>query len=166
MRKVAVNVAAGKPGFPARWKERFDSNASPRFQCGLKAAGPESGRLKADLALAEALGDRDFLSQIVTNLLTNAIHHNKPAGEVCVATPSENGTAVLTVADHGPGIAPEDLPHVFERFYRADKSRARANGNSGLGLAIGKAIMEAHGGQMEVSSAPGAGATFTVRLRA
>lgn len=68
------------------------------------------------------------------------------------------------MADTGSGIAAEDLPHIFERFYRADKSRSRAEGRSGLGLAISKAIVDAHDGRIEVRSTPGAGTTFTVRL--
>jgi len=74
------------------------------------------------------------------------------------------GSVALTVADTGEGIPPADLPHIFERFYRADKSRSA--GRSGLGLAISKAIVEAHGGTLAVSSQPGAGATFTLRLPA
>ena len=108
-------------------------------------------------------GDPERLAQVVTNLLTNAIQHNKPAGEVRVRLAEESGLAVLTIADTGSGIAAEDLPRVFERFYRADKSRTGA-GNSGLGLAICKAIVEAHGGTIEAASVSRAGATFSVRL--
>jgi signal transduction histidine kinase len=75
---------------------------------------------------------------------------------------AQGGLAVLTVADNGQGIAAEDLPRVFERFYRADESRSSAN--NGLGLAISKAIVEAHGGTIEATSQPGVGTTFTVRL--
>ena len=102
--------------------------------------------------------------QLITNLLTNAIHYNKPRGEILVSTRSEDGDTVLTVTDTGQGIAAEDVPHVFERFYRADKSRSRAEGRSGLGLAICKAIVDNHGGTIDASSELGAGATFTVRL--
>jgi len=101
---------------------------------------------------------------VLTNLLSNAIHYNKPNGEIRVSTRAENGAAILTVADTGFGIAAADLPHIFERFYRADKSRARTQGRTGLGLAICKAIVDAHGGTIEVSSQPGAGTTMTVRL--
>lgn len=87
-------------------------------------------------------------------------------GEIRVTTRAENGSAVLMVTDTGPGIAEADLSHIFERFYRADKSRACAGGRSGLGLAICKAIVDAHGGSIEVSSQIGAGTTFTVRLPA
>jgi two-component system sensor histidine kinase BaeS len=78
----------------------------------------------------------------------------------------QNGAVVLSVSDDGPGIAAEDLPRIFERFYRADKARSGSGGHTGLGLAISKAIVEAHGGSLEASSRPGAGATFTVRLPA
>ena len=114
----------------------------------------------------EVLGDTDRLAQVFINLLTNAIHYNKDHGEVRVATRSENGTAIVTAADTGQGIAAEDLPHVFDRFYRADKSRARAEGHCGLGLAICKAILDAHGGTIAVSSQASVGTTFTVQLPA
>ena len=122
--------------------------------------------IHCDLGPAETCGDADRLGQLITNLLTNAIHYNKPNGEIRVSTRSENGSAVLTVTDSGQGIAAEDVPHVFERFYRADKSRSRAEGRSGLGLAICKAIVDSHGGTIDVSSQLGAGTTFTVRLPA
>jgi len=83
-----------------------------------------------------------------------------------VSTRLEHASAALAVVDTGPGISPEDLPRVFERFYRADKSRGRAEGRSGLGLAISKAIVEAHGGSIEAASQAGAGSTFVVRLPA
>ena len=100
----------------------------------------------------------------MTNLLTNAVQYNQPDGEVRVNLKSENGLAVLEIFNTGKGIAAEDLPRVFERFYRADKSRTGA-GNSGLGLSICKAIVEAHGGTLEATSVTG-GTTFTVRLPA
>jgi len=99
---------------------------------------------------------------MLTNLLTNAINYNRPQGEVHVTSASQNGTAVITVRDTGTGIAAEDLPRVFERFYRSDKSRT--SGGQGLGLSICQAIITAHGGSMEVASEVGVGTTFTVRL--
>ena len=110
----------------------------------------------------EIAGDSERLAQVVTNLLTNAIQYNHTGGEVRVKLKSENGLAVLMVADNGAGISAEDLPRVFERFYRADKSRS--TGGNGLGLAISKAVVEAHGGTIEVSSEENVGTTFTVRL--
>jgi heavy metal sensor kinase len=118
----------------------------------------------ADLAPAPVSGDRDGLGQVVTNLLANAVHHNRDAGEIHVSTRVENGHAVVAVADRGPGIAPEHLPRLFERFFRADKARTAAAGRTGLGLAIAKAIVDAHGGAIAVASEFGHGATFTVRL--
>jgi len=108
------------------------------------------------------LGDPERLSQVITNLLTNAIAYNKDNGEVRVSGEVKNGTTILTVRDTGVGISSADLPHVFDRFYRVDRSRT--SGNTGLGLAISKAIVEAHGGTIEVSSQLDVGTSFMVRL--
>ena len=78
----------------------------------------------------------------------------------------ENGSAIVEVAEDGEGIAPDDLPNIFKRFYRADKSRSHSNGHAGLGLAICKSIVEAHGGEVSVASKLGDGTTFTIRLPA
>lgn len=123
-------------------------------------------RLATDLKPAVLKGDAELLAQVITNLLTNAIHYNRENGEIRIATKTEGGEAVVSVSDTGVGIGESDLPHIFKRFYRADKSRARANGRSGLGLAICKAIMEGHGGRIEVETGVGKGTTFTVRLPA
>lgn len=121
-------------------------------------------RLETDLKPARSTGDSELLGQVITNLLTNAIHYNRERGEIRIATGMENGEAVVRVSDTGQGIGEADLPHIFKRFFRADKSRARANGRNGLGLAICKAIVDAHGGRIDVESGVGKGATFTVRL--
>ena len=121
-------------------------------------------KVHADVDSIECTGDSERLGQVVTNLLTNAIHYNKPNGEVRVTGRARNGSVVLSVADTGQGISAEDLPHVFKRFYRADKSRTV--GRTGLGLSISKAIVEAHGGKIEVISEAGAGTTFTMELPA
>lgn len=104
------------------------------------------------------------LRQAIGNLITNAIRHTPPGGVVTVTVAGVADTAVFTVADTGPGIAPEHLPHIFDRLYRADPSRSRATGGNGLGLAITKHLVEAHGGRVEATSTPGEGATFTIRL--
>jgi heavy metal sensor kinase len=119
-------------------------------------------KIIAELSPLEISGDSERLAQVVTNLLTNAIQYNRDGGEVRVKLKSENGLAVLTVADNGAGISAEDLPRVFERFYRADKSRS--TGGNGLGLAISKAVIEAHGGTIEAASEENVGTVFTVRL--
>jgi heavy metal sensor kinase len=125
-------------------------------------AGERGVKISVELEPLEITGDSERLAQVVTNLLTNAIQYNHDGGQVRVKLKSENGLAVLTVADTGAGISAEDVPRVFERFYRADKSRS--TGGNGLGLAISKAVVEAHGGTIEVSSAENFGTTFTVRL--
>lgn len=121
-------------------------------------------KISTDLAPANCSGDPERLSQVVMNLLTNAVTYNRPDGEVRVAVGAQDGSVILTVTDTGMGIASEDAPHVFKRFYRADKSRTASAGNSGLGLAICKSIVTAHGGTLDFISEPGRGTTFTVRL--
>ena len=121
--------------------------------------------LQTDLKGAPCVGDAEQLGQAVTNLVSNAFYYNRPQGEARVTVRTEDDVAVLTVSDNGQGIAPEDLPHIFERFYRADKTRSYASGRIGLGLAITKAIVEGHRGTICASSVIGGGSTFTVRLR-
>ena len=117
-----------------------------------------------DLEPASCLGDVDQLALVFTNLLTNAIHYNHDGGEVRLTTRQENGFALVTVVDTGIGIAAEHLPHIFDRFYRADTARTSSQGRMGLGLAITKAIVESHGGTINVESTPGVGTSFVVRL--
>jgi len=123
-------------------------------------------QIHADLPSVPCQGDGERLAQVVTNLLSNAIDYNRDGGEIRLTTHRDNGTVILTVGDTGCGISAEDLPHVFERFQRADKARTAAAGHSGLGLAIAQAIVQAHGGSIEAASEPGAGAVFTVKLPA
>jgi two-component system OmpR family sensor kinase len=117
-----------------------------------------------EVAPAVVLGDRDRLRQIVDNLLANVRTHTPPQTPVHVTVRRENGTAEIAVSDSGPGLEADQVEHVFERFYRADASRARASGGVGLGLSIVAAVAEAHGGTVSASSAPGSGATFTIAL--
>lgn len=109
------------------------------------------------------------LRQAIGNLLSNAVRHTPAGGRVTLrayATGEEGAEVVVEVADTGSGIAPEDLPHVFERFWRAEKSRNRRTGGSGLGLAIVRKLVEAHGGTTAVASTVGRGSVFTLRLPA
>jgi two-component system sensor histidine kinase BaeS len=109
--------------------------------------------------------DPGRLRQVFSNLLANAIHHTPPGGEIVVSSTVEGKQIVLTIRDTGEGIAPEQLPHLFDRFYRADTSRTRDTGGSGLGLAIVKALVEIHQGKVVAESAGhNKGSTFTVRL--
>lgn len=120
--------------------------------------------LAAEDGLPQVAGDADRLAQVLTNLLGNAVRHTPPGGEIAVRVERAGPQVRIQVADSGTGIAAEDLPHVFDRFYRGDKSRSRRNGGAGLGLAIARQLVAAHGGQIEVSSAVGQGTTFTVWL--
>ncbi|MCS3778683.1 sensor histidine kinase [Tsukamurella ocularis] len=109
-------------------------------------------------------GDRDRLHQVVTNLVSNALRHTPDEATVRVRLAEEPGAVVLSVADTGPGMEPDEAERVFERFYRTDSSRSRGSGGAGLGLSIVQGIVERHGGTVTVDTAPGEGATFTVRL--
>jgi two-component system sensor histidine kinase BaeS len=106
------------------------------------------------------------LRQALGNLVTNAVTHTPAGGSVNVAVARKDGSVLITVTDTGRGIAPQHLPHVFDRFYRADPSRSRTTGGSGLGLAITKHLVEAHHGGVDVTSTPGEGSVFTIHLPA
>lgn len=169
MRRLAESLLAlarFDAGQDALRLTRFD--LAERVRAGVELVQPLATEreitIRSELTSVETHADVDRIGQVIVNLLTNAVAYNKEHGEIHVATYAENGAAILAVTDSGPGIAPEDLPHVFERFYRADTSRARSEGRCGLGLAICKAAVEAHGGRITVSSQPGLGATFVVRL--
>ncbi len=110
------------------------------------------------------MGDDGRLRQVLGNLLGNAFTHTPPDTQVRLSVAAQGPFAVLSVADNGPGMRPEDTVRVFERFFRADPSRVRSSGGSGLGLSIVSALVAAHGGSVEVSSDLGIGTTFTVRL--
>lgn len=132
----------------------------------------EEQGLTLDLDLSQTtvvLGDRDELARVVENLIENAIKYGVReapggAGPVEIALAAEPGHGVLTVRDHGPGIAPEHLPRLTERFYRVDAGKSRAKGGTGLGLAIVKHIVARHRGRLTIESAPGEGAAFRVFL--
>ncbi|MBO7743214.1 ATP-binding protein [Paenibacillus sp. MWE-103] len=111
-------------------------------------------------------GDEELLSQVWMNLLTNSLKFTAEGGTVSVEAKRGAGGAVICVSDNGIGISEADLPHIFERFFKADKSRSRRmNGSgSGLGLSIVKVIVDLHGGEVKASSKPGAGTTITVTL--
>ena len=110
-------------------------------------------------------GDPDRLQQLLLILLDNGLKHTPKGGIISVVAKRHGHDALIAVSDNGEGIAPEHLPRIFDRFYRADKTRSRAQGGAGLGLSIAKAIVEAHAGQLAVDSALGSGTTVTVRLR-
>jgi len=108
--------------------------------------------------------DDDLILQLLLNLLDNAVKYTAAGGEVTVGWNADGRDVELWVRDTGSGIASEHLPHLFDRFYRVDKARSRAEGGTGLGLSICRWIAEAHGGSISVESTLGQGATFTVWL--
>ncbi|MEU7481857.1 ATP-binding protein [Lentzea sp. NPDC042327] len=120
--------------------------------------------LRAETTPVHATADPVRLRQALGNLVANSVRYTPAGGEVIVKLFEDNGNAVVEVTDTGTGIAAEDLPHVFDRFWRADKSRSRSTGGSGLGLAITRHLVEAHGGTVSVTSAPGEGSTFRISL--
>ena len=126
---------------------------------------------RLDLRLGEIdqviiCGDKDRLKQVLVNLIGNAIQYTPPGGEVIVGLGKENNKARLTISDNGPGIPAEDLPYIFERFYRGEKSRTRLKDGKGfgLGLSIAYWIVRNHGGQIEVASREPQGTTFCIWL--
>ncbi|MGH8630105.1 MAG: sensor histidine kinase [Burkholderiales bacterium] len=129
-------------------------------------AGERQIALSANLPpeLPPVQADAERVAQVLRNLLSNALRHTPPGGSICVAASSAPNWVEVSVSDTGEGIAEADLPHVFDRFWRGDKSRDRETGGSGLGLAIARRLIEAHGGQMGVESAQHRGSRFWFRL--
>ncbi|MFA6024436.1 MAG: ATP-binding protein [Candidatus Gracilibacteria bacterium] len=128
----------------------------------------ESKALNLKMNLEEDLPsmkvDREKFIQVVMNLLANAIAYTANGGHIAVSTGRKNNEDCLSVKDDGIGISEEDLPYIFERFYRVDKSRSRKTGGTGVGLTIVKDLVEAHGGRIEVKSEPGKGSEFFIYL--
>jgi signal transduction histidine kinase len=108
--------------------------------------------------------DPGRIAQVLENLMSNALRYTPEGGQVFLSAGAAGNSVYLRVQDNGAGIPAEDLPYVFDRFYRADKSRRRHEGESGLGLAIAKSIVDAHDGTLSVDSVPGEGTTFSVVL--
>jgi two-component system sensor histidine kinase BaeS len=123
-------------------------------------------RLDTEGVPAVVDGDRARLEQVVANLVDNAVKFSTAGSTVRISSWREGREAGLTITDGGPGIPPEALPRVFDRFFRVDASRSRNGGGSGLGLAICREIVDAHGGHLRAASTPGTGSTFTISLAA
>jgi signal transduction histidine kinase len=115
-----------------------------------------------DLPVLEADGER--LHQVLYNLVDNALRYTPPGGQVTIGARRAGDTVEISVADTGVGIEPEHLPRLFERFYRVDAARSRDDGGTGIGLAIARSVVEAHGGHIRAASDPGHGSVFTVDL--
>lgn len=108
--------------------------------------------------------DKDRISQVLLNLLNNALQHTPESGSIDISVIKENNDLLFSVKDTGPGISGDDLPYIFERFYRADKSRTRSGGGTGLGLAIAKGFVEAHGGRIWAGNLPAGGSVFSFTI--
>jgi signal transduction histidine kinase len=140
------------------------STAVEAARPGYNAKGVElAARLAA--GLPDVTVDPDRLAQVVGSLLDNALRHTPPGGKVIISTAAAAQDLTITVTDTGEGIAAEHLPHIFERFYRADTARDRTRGGSGIGLTIARALVTTHGGTLTAASdGPGTGARFTLTL--
>jgi signal transduction histidine kinase len=136
----------------------------------IKAYRPQARKKDIELSveassdLPELNIDPDRMAQVLSNLLSNALRYTPEGGDITVSTKQTVGEVEIRVHDSGPGIDPEDLPYIFDRFYRTDKSRQRESGGSGLGLAIAKSIVEEHGGRILAESEPGEGTTIVIAL--
>jgi two-component system OmpR family sensor kinase/two-component system sensor histidine kinase BaeS len=153
--QLALHV---EPVIPARLLE--DARASFAHQAAERNI---TMRVEAE-PVPELTADPQRIAQVLGNLVNNALRHTPPGGSVTLAVRAGPAAALFEVRDTGTGIAPEDLPRIFDRFYRADPSRARASGGAGLGLAIARRIVEAHGGRIWAESTPGQGATVCFTL--
>jgi signal transduction histidine kinase len=146
-------------GLIQRIVERFAPQAANQ---GIELSLKTAGALQASPPTPQV--DPMRIEQILGNLLSNALRHTPEAGKIAVQIIDANAAIQIVVQDSGPGIPPEAMPHVFDRFYRADKSRSRAEGGSGLGLSIARQLAEMHGGSLTAANAPQGGAVFTLSL--
>jgi len=120
--------------------------------------------LELEYNMPEIRGDKARIEQVIMNIMTNAIKYTPEGGYIHIACGTSKKNAWVRISDTGVGIPEEDLPHVFDRFYRVDKARSRASGGTGLGLSIANEIVERHGGKIAVKSRQGQGSAFTVTL--
>ena len=149
--------------------EKEKVHLSPYFQSIIEKVAPalKENDMSIELDCSEhlyALIDPLRFEQVILNLLDNARKYSEPSTTIIVSVCQIEGKIHIQVQDEGKGIPEEDLPRIFERFYRVDKSRTRALGGSGLGLAIVKQLVEAHGGTIEAASSQSAGTTFKIIL--
>jgi signal transduction histidine kinase len=125
------------------------------------AEGGTAIEVRVPLMLPRIRADQNRIDQVLGNLVRNALTHLPPGGLIRLEASTYPGGVLFSVSDNGPGISPEELPYIFERFYRADRSRARVTGGAGLGLSIARSLVEAHGGRIRAESEPGEGTTIS-----
>ncbi|MBN1316499.1 MAG: HAMP domain-containing protein [Anaerolineales bacterium] len=154
--ELALNRVAVQPRYLL---ERAASAHTPRAnQSGIKL------QVEEEENVSQVLVDPERIAQVLDNLVTNAIRYTGGKGCITLSAGQHDHSVYLSVQDTGPGITPEDIPRVFDRFYRGDSARQTDEGESGLGLAIAKSLVELHGGTISVQSNPGEGTTFTILL--
>lgn len=169
---MLLELTRAEGGAVAMKRESIDLRELIRDAVGLLGVLADEGRVRIDLDLPAApvavAGDWTMLRQAVVNLLDNAIKHSPPDTIVTLACRERGPSAEITVSDQGEGISPEQLPCIFDRFYRIDAARTRQpanrSGGFGLGLAIAREAVEAHGGHIEAESEPGKGSVFRIAL--
>ena len=161
-----LTLARADAGAIQQQREAVDiARLAEEIVASVEPSAAERGiHLRAESKTAIVDGDPDRLRELISNLVLNAVQYGPAGSTVICSTSAVGGKTSLEISDTGPGIDPEDLPHVFERFYRANKARSRAAGGAGLGLAISKWIAESHGGQIRCESASGRGTRFTVEF--
>jgi signal transduction histidine kinase len=161
-------LARADSGSEALQRARINMVEDVREACleGRALAETKQINLRAELPESPLYidGDASSLRRLFLILFDNAVKYTPPEGRITVSLNSSDGCAVAEVRDTGIGIAADDLPHIFERFFRADRARSRQTGGAGLGLSIGKWIAEAHGGAISALSKPGEGSVFQVRI--
>ncbi len=161
-----LTLARADVGWSPEMREEIDLAIAATEAVRIHRPLAQDHDLQVNISDAEALvmGNADQIRQLILILLDNARIHTPPGSTVELSVVTTGKTAVITVADNGPGFAPEHRERIFDRFYRTDGARARSSGGTGLGLAIARWITETHGGSISADSVPGHGATFTVRL--
>src|SRR2546425_11799305 len=147
-------------------REHFDLMSVVKEQTAARknVLAERSIQISVDCPAIHIQADRARLTTALSNLIDNAILYNRPGGQIRISADTQNGTVNLSVADTGNGIPSEELPRIFERFYRVDKARTRESGGTGLGLSIVKHAIESQGGIISVTSRIGTGSTFTIHL--
>jgi len=160
--KVGESPTLARQAVKIRSRKSFAAEAADVMRPLFDAGGIRLRVTRGDIRPMPV--DRARLLQVFRIVLDNALRHTPTGGEVAIQAPQSGRSAMITVTDTGPGIDPQHLAHVFERFYRVDSARSRQAGGSGLGLPIAKAIVEAHGGRISIESQPHQGTTVTIVL--